>query len=103
MTNNYPAIDPTCNTHTDPGQYWDWNHFMALVRQFRNGSTPAPRPAPTTPALASVAITGANPLDFTQTNTCGTSVAAGKTCTISVTFGPTATGARAATPDARSS
>ena len=31
MTNNYPAIDPTCNTHTDPGQYWDWNHFMALL------------------------------------------------------------------------
>ena len=31
MTNNYPLIDPTCNTHTDPGQYWDWNHFMALI------------------------------------------------------------------------
>jgi hypothetical protein len=31
MSNNYPAIDPTCNTHTDPGQYWDWNHFMALI------------------------------------------------------------------------
>ncbi len=25
------GIDPTCNTHTDPGPYWDWNHFMALV------------------------------------------------------------------------
>jgi len=31
MTNNYPAIDPTCNTHTDPGQYWNWTHFMDLV------------------------------------------------------------------------
>ena len=31
MTNNWPQIDPTCNTHTDPGQYWDWNHFMALL------------------------------------------------------------------------
>lgn len=31
MTNNYPAIDPTCNDHTDPGVYWDWNHFMALI------------------------------------------------------------------------
>ena len=28
MTNNYPQIDPTCNTHTDPGQYWNWSHFM---------------------------------------------------------------------------
>src|SRR6266699_495372 len=31
MTNNWPQIDPTCNTHTDPGQYWDWTHFMALL------------------------------------------------------------------------
>ncbi|MDQ6631098.1 MAG: N-acetylmuramoyl-L-alanine amidase [Verrucomicrobiota bacterium] len=30
------GIDPNCNTHTDPGPYWDWNHYMALV----NGSTP---------------------------------------------------------------
>jgi hypothetical protein len=35
MTNNYPAIDPTCNSHTDPGQYWNWTHFMALL----NGTT----------------------------------------------------------------
>ena len=32
--------------------------------------------------------------DFMQTNTCGTSVAAGANCTISVTFTPTATGIR---------
>jgi N-acetyl-anhydromuramyl-L-alanine amidase AmpD len=31
MNENWPAIDPTCNTHTDPGQYWDWEHFMALI------------------------------------------------------------------------
>jgi len=35
--------------------------------------------------------------DFAQTNTCGTSVAAGANCTISVTFTPTATGARTGT------
>jgi hypothetical protein len=35
--------------------------------------------------------------DFAQTNTCGTSLAAGATCMISVTFTPTATGARAGT------
>lgn len=34
--------------------------------------------------------------DFAQTNACGTSVAAGASCTISVTFTPTATGARSA-------
>jgi len=31
MTNNYPSIDPTCNDHTDPGQYWNWSHFMDLI------------------------------------------------------------------------
>jgi hypothetical protein len=31
MTNNWPQIDPTCNNHTDPGQYWDWNKFMSIV------------------------------------------------------------------------
>ncbi|MDQ6630521.1 MAG: N-acetylmuramoyl-L-alanine amidase [Verrucomicrobiota bacterium] len=29
------GIDTTCNTHTDPGQYWDWNHYMGLI----NGAT----------------------------------------------------------------
>ena len=48
-----------------------------------------------TPALAtltinSIAATG----DFAVTNTCGGSVAAGKSCTISVTFTPTGTGTR---------
>lgn len=27
---NY-AMDPACNTHTDPGSFWDWTHFMDLV------------------------------------------------------------------------
>jgi len=25
------GINPNCNTHTDPGVYWDWNHYMALI------------------------------------------------------------------------
>ncbi len=28
---NYPAMDPTCNSHTDPGQYWDWNYYFTLI------------------------------------------------------------------------
>jgi len=47
-------------------------------------------------SLSSIALTGANPGDFAQTNTCGTSVAAGASCTISVTFDPTASGSRSA-------
>jgi hypothetical protein len=30
------GVDGTCNTHSDPGPYWDWNHYMALV----NGAPP---------------------------------------------------------------
>lgn len=48
-------------------------------------------------AITSIAITGVNSGDFAQTNTCPvspTTLAAGANCTISVTFDPTATGAR---------
>jgi hypothetical protein len=40
-------------------------------------------------AISSIGTSG----DFTQTNTCGSSVAAGKSCAISVKFAPKATGA----------
>jgi hypothetical protein len=46
--------------------------------------------------IDSVAITGANATDFKQTNTCGSSVAAGASCNISVTFTPGAAGSRSA-------
>jgi len=47
-----------------------------------------------TAALTGVAvsITGTNATSFSQTNTCGTSVAVGVQCTITVTFKPTAKG-----------
>jgi len=41
--------------------------------------------------IASLVITGTNAGDFTQNNNCGSSVAAGGNCTISVTFFPTST------------
>ena len=31
MATNFPTIDTTCNDHTDPGVFWDWTHFMALL------------------------------------------------------------------------
>jgi hypothetical protein len=43
------------------------------------------------------AITGTNAADFSQTHTCGSSLAQGSSCTISVTFAPSAPGARSAT------
>jgi F5/8 type C domain/Pectate lyase superfamily protein/Abnormal spindle-like microcephaly-assoc'd, ASPM-SPD-2-Hydin len=43
--------------------------------------------------VSGVSTTG----DFAQTNTCGTSIAAGASCSVSVTFHPTATGSRTGT------
>jgi probable HAF family extracellular repeat protein len=46
--------------------------------------------------ITSIAITGTNAVDFLQTHTCGSSLAAGASCSISVTFKPKATGTRTA-------
>jgi hypothetical protein len=47
-------------------------------------------------ALSGISITGAAAADFQQTNTCGSSIAAGATCNVSVTFKPSAAGTRLA-------
>jgi hypothetical protein len=43
-----------------------------------------------------IILSGANKGDFSETNTCGSSIAAHANCTITVTFKPTATGTRKA-------
>src|SRR5260221_129941 len=43
-----------------------------------------------------ISLTGLNKADFFETNTCGTSIAAKASCTITVTFTPSATGTRKA-------
>jgi hypothetical protein len=47
-------------------------------------------------SITSISITGTNMGDFAQTNTCGTSVAAGASCFINVTFTPLAKSNRSA-------
>ena len=47
--------------------------------------------------IVSIAVAGGDFLDFSQTNTCDNSVAAGSRCVISVTFGPQSFGTRKAT------
>ena len=46
--------------------------------------------------IAGITITGKNIGDFAQANSCGSIVAAGQSCTITVTFTPTAKGTRSA-------
>jgi probable HAF family extracellular repeat protein len=50
----------------------------------------------TTVSITAVTITGINAGDFAQTHTCGSSLAAGATCSINITFKPTASGTRTA-------
>jgi hypothetical protein len=47
-------------------------------------------------AIASVALSGNNASDFSQNNSCGSSLAAGADCTINVTFTPSHLGPRSA-------
>ncbi|HVU69479.1 MAG TPA: N,N-dimethylformamidase beta subunit family domain-containing protein, partial [Ktedonobacteraceae bacterium] len=48
-------------------------------------------------SISNIAATGTNAGDFAQTNTCPASLAAQASCTISVTFTPTASGGRSGT------
>ncbi|HZR55527.1 MAG TPA: choice-of-anchor D domain-containing protein [Terriglobales bacterium] len=51
----------------------------------------------TTLTISGISFTGTNPGDFAESaTTCGGTLAAGAACTVSVTFTPTATGARSA-------
>ncbi len=43
------GFDPTCNTHIDPGQYWNWTYFMDLVTA---GDTVKPHILSSTPVNA---------------------------------------------------
>jgi hypothetical protein len=45
-------------------------------------------------SITAIAITGTNAADFTQTHTCGASLAAGAKCTFSITFTPSVVGTR---------
>jgi len=47
--------------------------------------------------IQGVAVTGPNNANFAQSNTCGSAIAAGGSCTITTTFTPSAAGARSAT------
>jgi hypothetical protein len=48
-------------------------------------------------SIAGIVITGTNAGAFAQTHSCGSSLGPGATCSISITFKPTASGTRTAT------
>ncbi|MDI5963415.1 choice-of-anchor D domain-containing protein [Streptantibioticus silvisoli] len=83
----FPPYPPSSVT-TNPGAL----NFGSVV----NGTTSSAQtvtvsnPTGSAASVSSIAASG----DFAQTNTCGSSIAANGSCTVSVTFKPTTTGAR---------
>src|SRR6516225_5255571 len=66
---------------------------LTFSNQVQNTTSAPQNVTMTNTGTSSVTITSiTTPNKFTQTNTCGSSLAAGKTCTISVSFAPTGTG-----------
>ena len=57
----------------------------------------------TTITFGGAMITGANWKDFAETNTCGSQIGPGASCTVSLTFTPTKTGTRNAVLDLKDS
>ena len=53
--------------------------------------------ASTTVTISGISLTGANPGDFSENNTCSSPLPTAGTCTVTVTFAPTAAGQRTAT------
>jgi hypothetical protein len=68
-----------------------------------SGSTSAAQPVTlnntgnATLNITSIGLSGSNASSFTETNTCGSSLAAGSNCSISVSFAPSSTGSFTAT------
>ncbi|MEZ0229239.1 MAG: N-acetylmuramoyl-L-alanine amidase, partial [Planctomycetota bacterium] len=38
---NHPGQFGGVNHHTDPGRFWNWDHYLNLVRTYANGQAPA--------------------------------------------------------------
>jgi hypothetical protein len=73
MAANYPSIDVTCNTHTDPGANWNWTYYMSMLSK----DTIPPKitdAAPSTtgfdliPAYKDIVIKFSSAMDATSTN-----------------------------------
>lgn len=82
-----PPFLPAQNNFTIRGSRDPTNSHEIIV--LRNTASSAQR-------IKSVTLSGPQSGDFQQTNTCGTTVAAGADCAITVTFSPQAVGVRTA-------
>jgi hypothetical protein len=81
-TGTAPVVSLSPTSLTFPAQLLGTSSSAQSVTLSNTGSA--------TLGITSIAVSG----DFSQTNTCGSSVAASASCTLSVTFTPTASGSR---------
>jgi len=88
FTSTPPMINSTLNFGSQP---LNGASTALSIKLTNSGSGPLNIP------VGGITIAGAVPGDFSQSNTCGTQVAAGTSCTISVTFVPSALYSRSAT------
>lgn len=101
VTDNAPA-SPQTVTLTGTGTYVSFTPTSLTFGAQTVGTSSAPQTitftnnATTKLTIKSIVITGPDNMDFTQTDNCGTSLGPKTSCTINVTFTPTATGLRTA-------
>jgi hypothetical protein len=111
-TARYVRVNITANTGWNAGQLSDFEVFpsgtgspsatlstsptsLTFASQAVNTSSSPQTVTVTNTGSAAASVSGITTTgDFSQTNTCGTSIAAGASCTVSVTFKPTASGSR---------
>ncbi len=72
MATNFPAIDVTCNNHTDPGPFWNWDYYMSIVKSdtatpIVSSAYPAGN-ANNIPAYKDVQLTFSSYMDSASTN-----------------------------------
>jgi hypothetical protein len=76
------------------------NSLKFKTQVLGTNSTPQPltltNTAPNAIAISSITFTGANPNDFTQTTTCGSTISGNGSCTINVRFSPQSISTRTA-------
>jgi len=88
-TGSAPEASPTASSLTFTGQNVGTTSAAQIFALYNTGNVAL--------SITSIGFTGTNPGDFAQSNTCGSSLAVGSNCTISVTFTPAASATRTAT------
>ncbi|MEO6816847.1 MAG: choice-of-anchor D domain-containing protein [Edaphobacter sp.] len=88
-TGGFPAVSLSPSTLSFATRNTGSNSIAQIVTLTNSGNAPL--------NISTISISGVNPADFSQTSTCfNSSIAAGATCTLSISFSPSDTGSLSA-------